>query len=92
LIATIPFRIFIRGDLAYYATVLGKESSTSKWCWLCQLSHSQWQSSNHNRGLPWTLQSIKEKSANVIDGKPVMGVKTKPLIEHVEVDRYATLQ
>jgi hypothetical protein len=86
LIVTLPFRIFTTGDLAYYATAKGKQSSIYKWCWCCQLSHSQWQSSDQNHGLRWMQQSIKEKSAKVIDGNPVMGLKTKPLIEHVEVE------
>jgi hypothetical protein len=89
LLTIIPFRIFITRDLAFYAAVQGKESSTSNWCWLCQLSHSRWQSSQHYHGDLWTLQSIIETAAKVPPGgKPIMGVKTKPLIEHIGVDRY----
>jgi hypothetical protein len=36
------FNVFMLGDLAFYADVLGKTDSSGYWCHLCQLSWAQW--------------------------------------------------
>jgi hypothetical protein len=51
----IKMYLLITGDLAYYAMLLGREDSTSKWCWLCDLSHRAWQFAGHVIGDPLTL-------------------------------------
>ncbi len=39
---TLPFTIFITGNLSYYADVLGMPNSTSYWCSWCLISHAEW--------------------------------------------------
>ena len=46
ILLTIPhFNLFITGDLAYYADVLGMPNSSSYWCPWCLLSRPEWQQS-----------------------------------------------
>jgi hypothetical protein len=46
----IPFRVFMTGDLAFYAICHGKENSTSHWYPWCMLSHASWQDTGHELG------------------------------------------
>jgi hypothetical protein len=44
LVLNVPIRVFITGDLAFYATVVGKEGMDKAHCHWCKLPSSQWQS------------------------------------------------
>jgi len=37
-----PFKLFVTGNLSYYADVLGVPNSSSYWCTWCLLSHAEW--------------------------------------------------
>jgi len=39
----IPLHFFIAGDLAFYATALGKEGSSGAHCYVCDSSKVNWQ-------------------------------------------------
>jgi hypothetical protein len=36
------FRLFVMGDLAYYADAIGKNGSSRHWCVWCMLQHPEW--------------------------------------------------
>ena len=38
-----PFRLFITGDLAFYAMMVGKEDGDRYWCRWCQMPKTEWQ-------------------------------------------------
>jgi hypothetical protein len=87
----IPFRVFMTGDLAYYAVCHGKENSTSHWCPWCMLSHANWQASGHELGELWDLDKITtvaEQVMNDIESEREKGVLTKALVTTIGIDRY----
>jgi hypothetical protein len=51
----VPIRMFITGDLAFYATMVGKEGMDKAHCHWCKLPSSQWQTPGHAPGTKWTL-------------------------------------
>jgi hypothetical protein len=77
-----PFGIFITGDLAFYADVLGMPNSSSYWCPWCLLSHPEWNKDTSTvtaeqrtiKFLSDTVQAIKrdtKKQLKPIDRKGV---------------------
>jgi hypothetical protein len=87
----IPFRVFMTGDLAYYAICHGKENSTSHWCPWCVLSHANWQADGHELGELWDLEKITKVAEQVANNVEVLrekGVTTKALITTIGLDRY----
>jgi hypothetical protein len=55
---TIPhFRLFVTGDLAYYADAIGKNGSSRHWCIWCMLQHPEWPHSDL-RCIKWTAERI----------------------------------
>jgi len=55
---TIPFNIFMTGDMAFIATCLRKEGSTSWHCYICDLKYATWQAKGHDLGKKWTLDGL----------------------------------
>ncbi len=43
----LPINVYITGDLAFYATVLGKENMGGIWCPWCMLSKQEWSADPH---------------------------------------------
>ena len=84
----VPLRMFITGDLAFYAMFLGKDGSSMKWCWLCQLSHMSWQKEGHEPGRLWTLEDLMAEADGRGENKSVKGVKTHPLLDGIPIRRY----
>jgi hypothetical protein len=61
IILIIPhFKIFITGDLSFYADVLGMPKSSSYWCPWCLLSRVEWQQSADNEGEKRTAEFLHE--------------------------------
>jgi hypothetical protein len=58
-IINLSSRIFLAGDMAFFATVLGKENMSSKWCNCCNLSAKDWSLHGHHHGELWTLEMIE---------------------------------
>jgi hypothetical protein len=50
LVLNVPIRVFITGDLAFYATVVGKEGMDKAHCHWCKLPSAQWQTYGHAPG------------------------------------------
>ena len=87
----IPFRVFMTGDLAYYAICHGKENSTSHWCPFCMLSHANWQDSGHELGELWDLDKIADTAEQVTNAAGTTrekGVMMMALITTIGIDRY----
>ena len=59
IVLTIPkFNLFVTGDLAYYADMLGMPNSSSYWCPWCLLSRPEWQGSPDATGEIRTTKSL----------------------------------
>jgi hypothetical protein len=87
-------RLFICGDLSFFAMVLGKENSSSCWCTWCTLSKAQCSSEEHERGELWMIQKIYNIRENVESNNAVeqsgyiMGCTAKPLFDAIEISNY----
>ena len=57
---SIPLRILISGDLAFFATVVGKKNMSGKWCHWCNLSVAEWEDCDHEKGDMWSIQLMKD--------------------------------
>jgi hypothetical protein len=69
IITTIPLRVSVTGNLAFYAMFLGKDGMMStKWCWLCKQSYQQWQNLNVDPSQQWTLKLIKDTASTLNNG------------------------
>jgi hypothetical protein len=55
----VPIPVFITGDLAFSATVVGKEGMDKAHCHWCKLPSAQWQTYGHAPGPKWTLEELK---------------------------------
>jgi hypothetical protein len=71
---TFEIRAFIAGDLAFYATILGKPNMSPCWCTWCMLSKLQWNAKEHCTGPEWTVEKIFEIRHNVATN----GLAAKP--------------
>jgi hypothetical protein len=90
MITTIPFRVSVTGDLAFYAMFLGKDGMSTKecWCWLCKQSYQQWQNLNVDPSQHWTLKSIKDTASTLNNGATELGIKKPPLLTSIRVRMY----
>ncbi len=84
----LPFRIHFSGDLAFLAMCLGKPGSSSMYCYLCDLLHSEWQTKDHEKGNMWNLASLSEQLTKLIPKKPNKGVTRPILFDSIGIDRY----
>ena len=76
----IPVNLYVTGDLAFYAMIMGKEGMSGNWCHLCQLSRAEFFDLMKD-GNPWTWELYREIAAQVESlpgNKPKLGVKTAP--------------
>jgi hypothetical protein len=71
------FNVFMMGDLAFYADVLGKANSSSYLCHLCQLSWAQWNECADKEVTKWTVDEFKKALHPKIETKAdsIMGIK-----------------
>jgi hypothetical protein len=49
-ISSLPIRVFVTGDLAYFAAILGKVNMAGDWCTWCGLSAKEWSPTDHEKG------------------------------------------
>ena len=93
-VSTINFRFFMTGDMSFYASCLGKIHMGGKWCTWCNLQISNWRNLDHERGVPWTLESMAQLRSrlddNLIKDEPRYrcGVVAKPLFDCIEPNQY----
>ena len=71
----VGIRLFVTGDLAFYAAALGKVNMSGFWCTWCKLCFAEWEKINHEAGICWTIGGIEQQRKDY-----QMGVRKKPLI------------
>ena len=59
-IIQIKTRILISGDLAFFATSVGKVNMSGCWCHWCNLSAKEWSDKTHTKGMLWTIDLFKK--------------------------------
>ena len=71
---SIQVSIYITGDLAFQANILGREAMSGQHCMMCKLVVK---SSTNTDSLPWTFPDLVQIGEDLCTGG-VMGVKQKP--------------
>ncbi len=78
---TCAVHLYAIADLAYYGMVLGREHMMGDWCYLCTLSHAEFQDLL-KEGDDWTWSMLEEIAKKVKDpafkGQSYHGVKEAP--------------
>jgi hypothetical protein len=93
----IPINLFMAGDILFYNMVIGKEGMSGWWCSQCKLFKTTWQHAGHDRGEPWTIESLKEHARkienneiNTKDVQAVCGVRGKPIFDAIPLSNFIT--
>ncbi len=68
IITNLPIRVFVTGDLAYFAAILGKVNMAGDWCTWCGLSAKEWSPTDHDKGELWTLEAMAEVRLSISSG------------------------
>jgi len=83
---SIPFHIFMAGNLSFFSMCLGKGSAATS-CYLCDLTVTKWKPHDHVKGTLWTLGRLFEMTKQLTDRRLIVdGMKRVPLITTLEVD------
>ena len=56
----IKTRLLISGDLAFFATVVGKVDMSGCWCHWCNLSAKEWSDKSYIKGMLWTIDVLNK--------------------------------
>jgi hypothetical protein len=59
-LTSLPIQVFVTGDLAYFAAILGKVNMAGGWCTWCSLLPKEWTPTDHDKGELWTLATMEE--------------------------------
>jgi hypothetical protein len=65
LLSSLTIRVFVTGDLAYFAAILGKVNMAGGWCTWCGLSPKEWSPQDHDKGELWTLAAMAEVRTSI---------------------------
>jgi hypothetical protein len=93
-LSSLPIRVFVTGDLAYFAAILGKVNMAGGWCTWCQLSPKEWSPTEHDKGELWTLTAMEEVRTSITLGVTTdtsanrKGCVDAPLRTWVPIDSY----
>ena len=80
--------MYVTGDLAWLAAMLGKEDMSSQCCHLCRIFKTEWTEEGHERGEHWSFAKLCEMVDQNQSGKNRMGVKTKPYWDFIPFENY----
>ena len=92
----VPIRLFINGDLKFFAQILGRDGMSSSWCMWCQVHPSGWKGLTADGINPdelWSIASQKNyfdriKGGQLKEAKHKKGIVSDPLIEFIEPSHY----
>jgi hypothetical protein len=94
LVRSCTIRILMTGDLAYYASCLGKVHMASNWCTWCKLGPHEWGAVDHNKGDEWTLEGMDELRESITNGDQSDTARNRkgcvhiPLFNKLPIDHY----
>jgi len=78
----ISTRLLIAGDLAFFATVVGKVNRSGCWCHWCNLSPFEWENIHHEKGTLWTIDLMKKCLHDQLNNNNMTANEKKVLINH----------
>jgi hypothetical protein len=87
-------RLFMTGDMAFYACALGKVNMSGIWCTWCKLSSEEWGDVGHEKGEMWTKEAMDEIRERIYGGTLAdepgnrRGCVEIGLFDDVEVSQY----
>lgn len=87
--------LYIVGDLAFYAMVLGRESMSGHHCYLCKLSAKEYADQFCERGVAWTYDEMKRLAKDLEDrrnnndkAEVVNGIKEEPWWDFIPLENF----
>jgi hypothetical protein len=87
--------LFMAGDILFYTIALGKEGFATWWCNWCRLFKTNWQSTDHQIGIPWNMDLLKAHASTIENGtvslssvQDVGGVKEQALFVVINIDHF----
>ena len=90
IVKALKVHLYVTGDLAFYAMVLGKEGMSGHWCHLCKISRKDFDNLAMEGEL-WTTKAMIETAKEVAESdskKPKHGVKTKLWWPFIDIQNY----
>jgi hypothetical protein len=94
LLSSLKILVFVTGNLAYFAAILGKVNMAGGWCTWCGLSPKEWSPTDHDKGRLWTLEAMAEVWTSIALGVTVdtlanrQGCVDEPLRTSVPINSY----
>jgi hypothetical protein len=88
LVQNSPFCLFITGDLAFYAMMVGKEAGDRYMCHWCQLGKPECWPYTSITPTCWTIEELVLKGQEYNGKKRVRGLKDPPLFDCIRIERY----
>ncbi len=88
---TFQISVFVTGNLAFQAMILGREAMSGQHCMMCQLSQKEFNENKEKDGLPWTFHDLVHIGTEVctqLGGKPLNGVKQEPWWPFLKVEHH----
>jgi hypothetical protein len=93
-LSSLHIRVFVTGNLAYFAAILGKVNMAGGWCTWCGLSPKEWSPQDHEKSKLWTLAAMAEVWTSISLGVTLdtsancQGCFNKPLRTCVPINAY----
>jgi len=79
--------VYVVGDLAFYAMVLGREHSSGSRCYLCRMSAKEFAKAL-KRGEAWTYELMNDLVSQMQNGKPLEGCKQRAWWQMIKLANY----
>jgi len=93
----VPIRLFVTGDLKFYAQMLGHDNMSGCWCMWCLKAPNEWKKQDDeippSHAEEWTITKLKSHKLKVAQGMlktptEIHGVVDFPLWDFIEVINY----
>jgi hypothetical protein len=65
IITNLPIQVFVTGDLAYFAAILGEVNMAGDWCTWCGLLVKEWRPTVYDKGELWTQAAMTEVKMSI---------------------------
>jgi len=93
-ICDVPIRLFINGDLKYFAQMLGREGMSTSWCMWCEAHPNQWSGLfNVPMNQLWSISKQQQfvqliNTGQLKEARDKKGIVSLPLIDFIEPQYY----
>ena len=80
--------MFVTGDLAFLAMILGREGMSGHWCHICMALKKDWAKEGHSTGEKWTIQKMIDMLGKGNTGTDRKGMKARPYWDFIPIENY----